>query len=98
MLASGAVAARVAHATTLADLIECTKPGITKMVTITALVGYLLAATLAAVRAGAGGVVLPAPTLDLVFTLVGCVLGTAFSAAGANALNQWSERARDACM
>lgn len=71
----------------IADLIECTKPGITRLVTITALVGFILAA-----------VGRPWHPLELLVVLAGCLLGTAFSAAGANALNQWSERARDACM
>ena len=35
---------------------------------------------------------------DLSVRAVGCVLGTAISASGANALNQWWERARDAQM
>ncbi|MCA9288607.1 MAG: protoheme IX farnesyltransferase [Phycisphaerales bacterium] len=97
---SAGVATRAGAASlpTIADLIECTKPGITRMVTITALVGFVLAAL------GAwGGVWSAAPgsawgTLDVLVSLVGCVLGTAFSAAGANALNMWSEHARDACM
>lgn len=75
------------HSTTISDLVECTKPGITRLVTITALVGFILAALGHSWN-----------TLDLNIALVGCILGTAFSAAGANALNQWSERARDACM
>lgn len=87
-------AALDAHRTSVADLIECTKPGITRLVTITSLVGFLLAAASAASIAGD----LPTPRLDLLLALIGCTLGTAFSAAGANALNQWSERARDACM
>lgn len=83
------------HSTTISDLIECTKPGITRLVTITALVGFVLPALWTFLP---GASPRHPATLDLLITLVGCTLGTAFSAAGANALNQWSERARDACM
>jgi len=89
--------------TTISDLIECTKPGITRLVTITALVGFMLPALGVFLSGSFGDSVGVAtgfrPTaLDLLITLIGCTLGTAFSAAGANALNMWSERARDACM
>lgn len=107
---AGAIGVDAARRTTISDLIECTKPGITRLVTITALVGFILPALgvfiaggrfMGAVVAGGPGgawVAYRPSTLDLLVTLVGCTLGTAFSAAGANALNMWSERARDACM
>ena len=69
------------------SLVETTKPGITRLVTITAAVGFVLAA------------VGRSWTLrELIISAVACLVGTALSAAGANALNQWIERARDAAM
>lgn len=68
-------------------LIELTKPGITRMVTITSAVGFVLAA-LGRDR----------PPADLAVPALGCILGTALSSSGANALNQWWERKRDALM
>ncbi len=69
------------------SLIETTKPGITRLVTITAAVGFVLGA---AGRAWA--------LWELVVAAAACLAGTAMSAAGANSLNQWIERARDAAM
>jgi len=69
------------------SMIETTKPGITRLVTITSLVGFVLA-----------GVGRSWSALELGVSLLGCVLGTAMSAGGANALNQWWERARDGRM
>ncbi|MCC6283963.1 MAG: protoheme IX farnesyltransferase [Phycisphaerales bacterium] len=68
-------------------IIETTKPGITRMVTITAIVGFIAAA-----------VDRSWTTWSLVGSLGWCILGTALSSSGANALNQWWERARDARM
>jgi len=70
-------------------LIQTTKPGITRLVTITAIVGYVMAAAIGQ-HAGTW------PAMAMSFAA--CVAGTALSAAGANALNQWWERARDARM
>lgn len=78
---------RVSTATGLPALIETTKPGITRLVTMTSLAGFVLAAL---TRTWA--------LSDLVVTLVACAVGTALSAAGANTLNQWMEQARDARM
>ncbi len=68
-------------------LVETTKPGITRLVTITSMVGFAAAAmarrwdwTELAVVAGA------------------TMAGTAMSAAGANSINQWMERSRDSLM
>jgi len=61
---------------------ELTKPGITRLVVLTAAAGFLL---------GARGGVDPA-------LLVHALLGTALVAAGTNALNQWWERDADARM
>ncbi len=69
-------------------LIETTKPGITRLVTITAVVGFVLG-----VLAREQSTVGLALSVGLIVTL-----GTAFSAAGANALNQWWEAERDARM
>ncbi len=71
----------------LRGLYETTKPGITRLVTLTAVVGFILAAparewTIAA----------------FALAILGCVAGTWLSAAGANAINQFVERDRDARM
>ncbi len=72
----------------LGSLIETTKPRITRMVVITALIGAALAALTG-----------EAPSWGpLLVTLVVVSAGTALSASGANSLNQWMERARDAQM
>lgn len=68
-------------------LVETTKPGITQMVTITSLVGFGMAA---ASRTWSG------PELGVL--VLACAVGTWLSAAGANAINQWMERDRDAVM
>ncbi len=72
---------------TLRAVFETTKPGIVRLVTITSLVGFALAAS---VRAGETSALYMAGLLS--------TLGTALSAAGANAINQWMERDRDALM
>jgi protoheme IX farnesyltransferase len=66
---------------------ETTKPGITRLVTITAGVGFALSA-----------VTRPAEPTAFVVLLLATAVGTALSAAGANAINQWMERERDARM
>lgn len=68
-------------------LIETTKPRITRLVTITSIVGFVMAAL---ARRWA---------FDELFVLAfATIAGTALSAAGANAINQWMERRRDALM
>jgi protoheme IX farnesyltransferase len=71
----------------LGAVVETTKPGITRLVTITSMVGFVVGA---------------APQAwsweHLVLLGTGCLTGTALSAAGANAINQWMERDRDALM
>lgn len=69
-------------------LVETTKPGITKLVTITSMVGFVLAWL-----SQHGDSFAPALLPGL---LAGT--GTALSAGGANALNQWWESERDARM
>lgn len=69
------------------SLRETTKPGITRLVTITSMVGFIMAA-----------VVSHAPPLELLLKGAACLIGTCLSAAGANAVNQWLERDRDAVM
>ena len=67
---------------------ELTKPGITKLVTITALVGL-----------GLGGLHYGVETtLDWVRLILGVGFGTAIASGGANALNMWYESDRDAMM
>lgn len=70
-----------------ASLVETTKPGITRLVTITSLVGFVLAATARAWT-----------WQNLLIALLASGAGTALSAAGANAINQFMERSRDARM
>jgi protoheme IX farnesyltransferase len=90
--ADGAIVAGVAcrpakRAGTIASLIETTKPGITKLVTTTSMVGFVMSAVARSWR-----------WPELVATGLVCLIGTAMSAAGANAVNQWMERDRDAVM
>jgi len=89
------VDAAAPRAGVIASLIETTKPGITRLVTITSFVGYVMAA--AGWRFGDGA---PGRWFEwqLVLSAAGCIVGTALAAAGANALNQWMERDRDAVM
>lgn len=69
-------------------LLESGKPGITRLVTITAGVGFLLAAF---ARDG-----WTAP--DLALSATGTILGTALASSGANALNMWYEADADGRM
>jgi protoheme IX farnesyltransferase len=69
------------------SLIETTKPGITRLVTITSMVGFVM-----------GAVTGNWTISELLSTGLICLMGTALSAAGANAVNQWMERDRDALM
>jgi protoheme IX farnesyltransferase len=68
--------------TLFGDLIELTKPGITRLVVLTTATGYLMATGLEA---------------DLL-RLFNTVFGAALASAGANALNMWWERDSDAAM
>ncbi|PCI10120.1 protoheme IX farnesyltransferase [bacterium] len=78
----------VPQPSTFAACVELTKPGITKLVTITALVGLLLSGL----------------HYDLVGwmlwikLIVGTTIGTMLASGGANALNMWYESDRDALM
>ena len=76
-----------ARGRTLGALVELSKPGITKLVLVTTAVGFALAA-----------MAQPWSWLSLALTGGLCMVGTAFSASGANALNQLWERRRDALM
>jgi protoheme IX farnesyltransferase len=67
---------------------ELTKPGITKLVTITALVGL----GLGGLHYGGLG------AWDWVRLILGVGIGTAIASGGANALNMWYESDRDAMM
>ena len=68
--------------TLFGDLIELTKPGITRLVVLTTAAGYLMATGLDA---------------DL-WRLFHTVLGAGLASAGANVLNMWWERESDAAM
>lgn len=68
--------------------IESAKPGITRLVTITAGVGFILAAL------GRADWTLH----TLLITGLGTIIGTALASAGANALNMWYEAESDARM
>lgn len=85
--APGVAAVHVEDRGALAALIEATKPRITRLVTITAGVGFAMA-----------GLSRTWTIADLLTTGLTCIIGTALSAAGANAINQWMERDRDALM
>jgi protoheme IX farnesyltransferase len=73
--------------TLLQSVYELTKPRITRLVAVTSGVGFTL-----------GAVVQHWEPWDLALRAAACVLGTMLSASGANALNQWWERERDAIM
>lgn len=91
MSQSGLIMTRVERKPTgslVRALIETTKPGITRLVTITALVGFALSALAHEFMS----------MWTLAITASGTLFGTALSASGANALNQWYEASRDAKM
>ena len=85
--AHGAAIANQGQPGLVSDLLALTKPGITRLVTITAGLGFAI-----------GAVARSWTATELVTTLAACLVGTALSAAGANALNQCQERERDALM
>jgi len=71
----------------IGPLIEASKPGITRLVTITSGVGFGMA-----IAQG------PSSWRAAWTCLLASLLGTAISSSGANTLNQWWERERDARM
>ncbi len=73
--------------TWLADMSELTKPRITRLVTITAAVGF-----------GMGAMTLGRVSVDLLGVFLATLLGTALCSSGASALNEWLERERDGRM
>lgn len=81
-----------ATATLAADLLELTKPRITRLVTITTAMGFGMAASPRMRGAGVDEWL-----ASLALLAVTC-LGTALSASGASALNEWWERDRDRLM
>ncbi len=88
---SAAQVDRVCTTGIAASLWESTKPGITRLVTITALTGFAVGPLVQA----------PDGRAHWLHTLIlgaACASGTYCCAAGANALNQWAERSRDALM
>ncbi|MEO0512692.1 MAG: heme o synthase [Planctomycetota bacterium] len=70
-----------------ASLVETTKPGITRMVTITSSISFVVAWL-------SPGFWDRLPIVEF----LACAIGTALSAAGANALNMYTEREHDARM
>jgi len=81
-------AADKACPSTFSACVELTKPGITKLVTITALVGLLLS-----------GLHYDLSGLGIwIKLIVGTIIGTSLASGGANALNMWYESDRDALM
>lgn len=72
----------------LSACVELTKPGITKLVTITAMVGLLVGG----LHHGTAGWGL------WIRLIVGCAVGTSMASGGANALNMWYESDLDALM
>lgn len=68
-------------------LYETTKPRITRLVTITSAMGF-----------GLGALTIRPAGMELVAGLIAAIVATGLAAAGANTLNQWMERARDARM
>ena len=85
--APAAMAAPQARGISFAALYETTKPRITRLVTITSAMGFGLAA-----------LAYQPPIVDLVTGFIAAILGSGLAAAGANTLNQWMERSRDARM
>ena len=81
------------HRSVLAAVVELSKPRITRLVTMTAGVGFVLALV---ERSGGGA--RGWTTGELAASALGCLAGTAISSSGANALNQWWESSRDARM
>ena len=73
---------------TLSACVELTKPGITRLVTITALVGLLISGLHHHVTGLSNWIIL----------ILGCATGTALASGGANALNMWYESDLDARM
>ncbi|MFK7760361.1 MAG: heme o synthase [Phycisphaerales bacterium] len=72
----------------ISTCVELTKPGITKLVTITALVGLLIGG----LHHGVTGIT------HWIIMILGCTIGTALASGGANALNMWYESDLDALM
>ncbi|HZW06670.1 MAG TPA: protoheme IX farnesyltransferase, partial [Phycisphaerales bacterium] len=81
------------HRSVTAAIVELSKPRITRLVTMTAGVGFVLALVERSAAGSRGWA-----TGELVTAAVGCLGGTAVSSSGANALNQWWESSRDARM
>lgn len=81
------VGSAVPRAGVARSLLETTKPGITKLVTITSALGFVLSAVEHSWTLG-----------SLAIAAIGSSVGVAMTAAGANALNQAIERDRDAVM
>lgn len=84
-------------ATGVRALIETTKPGITRLVTMTSAVGFAMV-VLSNAAVAEGSFVERLGGLATLWNALACLAGTALSAAGANTINQWMESERDAAM
>ncbi len=94
--------------TGITALIETTKPGITRLVTMTGAVGFVMVAFERIAVYMSSQVPEGAKTLSGAWQYLGggafalnalaCLIGTALSASGANTINQWMEVKRDAKM
>lgn len=85
--ASLTVSPAAARGLSMAALYETTKPRITRLVTITSALGF-----------GLGALAYRPATLELITGFIAAIFGAGLAAAGANTLNQWMERSRDARM
>lgn len=85
--ASIAVSPAASRGPSMAALYETTKPRITRLVTITSALGF-----------GLGALAYRPATFELVTGFIAAIFGAGLAAAGANTLNQWMERSRDARM
>lgn len=81
------------HRSVFAAICELSKPRITRLVTMTSGVGFVLGLVQRKAASGQGWT-----TGELILAAAGCLAGTAVSSGGANALNQWWERVRDGRM
>lgn len=80
-------ARRVSNRRGIGAVVEACKPGITRLVTVTSGVGFVMAALTRSWTLG-----------QFAWLVTVSLAGTALSAAGANAINQWMERDRDSRM
>lgn len=92
-----ATARPASTATGLRALLETTKPGITRLVTMTSAVGFAMV-VLSNAATSEGTLITRLGGLATLWNALACLAGTALSAAGSNTINQWMESERDAAM